>query len=103
MLAGWLLVLLAPSLFIEACKQFRCIYTMPKDGLTSREWAERLEKFAAGFFEFGRGQRPPKGSDRAKLVEKIEKCSRHRNTSLFDPFGKQILCKHVAITEIHLM
>ena len=65
---------------------------MPKYGLTKREWEDRLEKYAAGTFQFGRGQRPPKGSERAKKLAKVEKCPRHLNKSLFNPLGQRIIC-----------
>ncbi len=65
---------------------------MPKHGMSKSEWKERLEKFAAGTFQFGRGQRPPKGSEAANNLEKVERCPRHLNTSTFNPFGKVIAC-----------
>lgn len=69
---------------------FSC--NMTKYGMSKREWEERLEKFVAGTFRFGRGQRPPKGSERAKKLEKVERCPRHLNTSCFNPFGQRIVC-----------
>ena len=65
---------------------------MPKEGLSQREWNERLEKSAAGTFQFGRGQRPPKGSPWAKKLQTVEKCPRHLNKSGVSPFGKRINC-----------
>ncbi len=65
---------------------------MPKHGMSKREWNERLEKFAAGTFQFGRGQRPPKGSEAAKKLEKVERCPRHSNTSGVNLFGHKIVC-----------
>ena len=65
---------------------------MPKQGLSKKEWEERLESFAAGSFQFSRGQRPPKGSERAKKLSRVEKCPRHRNSSLLSPLGQRILC-----------
>ena len=73
--------------------------TMPNKGLTERQWRDRLQQFAAGTFKFGRGQRPPKNSERGRLVEKIEKCPKHRNASFLDPLNRMITCKcgyHVA-------
>ena len=63
---------------------------MPKTGLTNRQWRERLSLFAQGKFWFGRGQRPKKGSDKARELERVEKCPKHRNLALTDPFGRRI-------------
>ena len=65
---------------------------MPKKGLTNREWHQRLSLFAQGKFEFGRGHRPKKGTERAKELEKVEKCPKHRNPVLLDPLGRTIQC-----------
>ena len=50
---------------------------MPKKGLTSSEWRERLHKYADGSFEFGRGQRPMVNTVWAKELEMINKCPKH--------------------------
>ena len=65
---------------------------MPKIGLTKSEWRERLSLFAQGNFKFGKGQRPPRGSDRARELERVEKCPKHSNTMQIDPFGRKIQC-----------
>ena len=65
---------------------------MPKIGLSDREWKERLSSYAQGLFEFSRGQRPPKGSRRAKELEQVDKCPKHRNPVTHDPFGRKIQC-----------
>ena len=65
---------------------------MPKLGLSDKEWRHRLSLFAAGKFQFGRGQRPPRGSIRAKLLERVEKCPKHRNPVQLDPFKRKIQC-----------
>ncbi len=73
---------------------------MPKKGLNERQWRERLQMLAAGTFEFGRGQRPARDSERGRQVERIERCPLHKNTSHLDPLGRRIICKcryHVAI------
>ena len=45
-------------------------------------------------FVSGRGQRPPKGTDRALQLEAIECCPRHKNPhQLTDLFGRRIACK----------
>ena len=65
---------------------------MPKTGLSSSQWRQRLHLFAQGKFDFGRGHRPRKGSDRARELERIEKCPKHRNSVLVDPFGRRTQC-----------
>ena len=53
---------------------------MPKIGLSDSQWRQRLQLFAEGKFDFGRGHRPRKGSDRAKELERVEKCPRFRTS-----------------------
>ena len=65
---------------------------MPKTGLSDAEWRKRLSQFAAGKFQFGRGQRPQKGSIRAKVLERVEKCPKHLNPVMLDPFKRKIKC-----------
>ena len=65
---------------------------MPKTGLSNSEWRQRLHLFAQGNFHFGKGQRPRKGSDRAKVLERVENCPKHRNSVNVDPFGRRIQC-----------
>ena len=65
---------------------------MPKEGLSDDQWHKRLKAYAAGTFQFGRGQRPSKGTSRAQTVEKLEKCPRHRNRCVMDVFGRPITC-----------
>ena len=66
---------------------------MPKTGLNSAEWQERLSSFANGNFQFGRGQKPPKGSRWAKVLEAIVQCPKHCNASYVDIQGRQIACQ----------
>ena len=66
---------------------------MPKTGLTDREWKERLGSFAAGKFQFGRGQRPPKKSKRALQLLAVESCPKHRSSQKMDVFGRIVECK----------
>ena len=65
---------------------------MPKTGLSDSQWRQRLYLFGQGKFEFGRGHRPRKGSDRAQELERVEKCPKHRNSVNVDPFGREIQC-----------
>ena len=66
---------------------------MPKGGMTDREWMERLASFMEGKFQFGRGQRPPKGSKRALQLKAVESCPKQRNSSqLLNVLGRKIQC-----------
>ena len=65
---------------------------MPKTDLTNRQWKEKLSLLAQGKVWFGRGQRPKKASDKARELERVEKCPKHRNPVLTDPFGRRIQC-----------
>ena len=65
---------------------------MPKVGLTDSEWRKRLSLFAAGKFQFKRGQRPQRGSIRAKVLERVERCPKHLNPVKYDPFKREIKC-----------
>ena len=64
---------------------------MPKTGLTPREWQRRLQDYANGRFEFGRGQRPPPSSKWGPKVVRIEQCPRHRGATR-NVFGQTISC-----------
>lgn len=67
---------------------------MPKTGISDKEWRERLASFVEGKFQFGRGQRPPKGSKRAQQLQSVESCPKHRSsTQLLDVLGRKIQCK----------
>jgi hypothetical protein len=66
---------------------------MPKKGLSEGQWRERLQKFAAGTFEFHRGQWPARNSDRVRQGQAIERHPLHRNSSHLDPLGRRIVCK----------
>ena len=66
---------------------------MPKTGMSDSEWRERILSFVEGKFEFGRGQRPPKGSSRAKQLQGVESCPKHCNKQLLDVLGRKIQCK----------
>ena len=50
---------------------------MPKTGLSSSEWEDRLISYANKTFTFHHGQRPPSGSSIAKKILLIEKCPAH--------------------------
>lgn len=65
---------------------------MPKEGLSNDEWNCRLERYANRNFVFGRGQRPPKGSRWAKILEKIDQCPLHKSLGSVNLFGSKIVC-----------
>lgn len=69
------------------CFNFR----MPKEGLNDREWTRRLELFAQGLFQFGRGNAPPPKSKWAKKVESIKNCAAGK--AKIDLFGAVVQCK----------
>ena len=48
------------------------------------------EETASGKFQFKRGQRRQKGSIRAKVLERVEKCPKHLNPVKYDPFKRKI-------------
>ena len=64
---------------------------MPKLGKTPAEWRKRLDEFARGI-QFGRGERPRKGSVWAKELAEIEKCPRQGKPAASDLFGNRIVC-----------
>ena len=68
------------------------VFIMPKDALSSKEWRQRLLKYAQGRFSFGRGQKPQRGSVWAQALTAIEKCPKHSNPATVDPFGRRIAC-----------
>lgn len=65
---------------------------MPKAGLTTHQWNERLTKYAEGSFKFERGQKPPKGTKWANILDKIERCQRQISGSSRNVFGVPIKC-----------
>ena len=66
---------------------------MPKDGLSSAQWKERLQKYARGKFLFQRGQKPHGKSRWNKELAAIEKCPKHKTTSATDVYGNRIVCR----------
>ena len=65
---------------------------MPKTGLSPTQWKQRLRSYARGEYSFARGQKPPRDSQWAKELAKIEKCPRHRAAGL-DVFGRPVGCR----------
>ena len=66
---------------------------MPKEGPSKDEWRKRLNLYAAGKFNFNRGQRPGKASPWAKEVLNIENCPMHGSlTTGRDLFGNVVNC-----------
>ena len=65
---------------------------MPKTGLTSTQWKQRLKSYARGGYSFGRGQKPWRDSQWARKLAKIDICPRHRGAVL-DVFGLPVECR----------
>ena len=65
---------------------------MAKRGLPHAEWLERIKDFAAGKFEFKRGNHPPANSPWRIIIDKISKCPMHKAVKGKDFFGKPVEC-----------
>lgn len=71
---------------------------MPKEGLSNKEWQERLQKFAAKTYTFRTGSHPKK-KERKLELQRVEKCPLQRSLQKIDIFGKPLQCEcgyHVA-------
>ena len=79
-------------MFVDCNQYLQKIVTMPKTGLSTREWRKRLESYARGEFAFGRGQRPSKSSTWAKVLGNIDQCPMHHSQGGRDPFGRILKC-----------
>ena len=66
---------------------------MPKDGLSHSQWLLRLKSFAAGEFNFQRGQRPPQNSEWAVKFAAVAKCPLQKNREGLDLFRNPLKCE----------
>jgi hypothetical protein len=65
---------------------------MPKGEKSDAEWKTRLRDYAKGKFQFGKGQRPPKNSKWAVLIDRIDKCPKKTEFRVEDLFGRVLVC-----------
>lgn len=65
---------------------------MPKGKKSDAEWKTRLRDYAKGKFQFGKGQRPPKNSKWAVLIDQIDKCPTKLSSGSKDLFGRVLVC-----------
>jgi len=65
---------------------------MPNKGPSDAEWRERIRKFAAGEFNFQRGQRPSKDSVWGCKIEIVSRCPLQLNRTGKDVFGRTLNC-----------
>lgn len=65
---------------------------MPKTGLPTSIWHQRVQQYAKHQYKFGRGERPPKSSVWSRVLDKIDKCPRHQSDSGLNLFGQAIEC-----------
>ena len=83
------------------------LHRMPKEGLSSAQWKERLHNYAResaqwkerlhnyarGKFVFQRGQKPRGKSRWSKDLATIDKCPKHKSISTTDVYGNRIVCR----------